>query len=85
MIITATEFNRRQGYFMELANQGVQVIVERLKPVHARFEIKPLKTINKSDKTQGELILKKLSESKVDSKRDWDGKDAVEYQKWIRT
>lgn len=84
MTITSTQFQQNVGKYLAMAEKGIPVVVERLKPNKSRFRItyeqKPKKGNRQSEKEYREW-LKELQKFKL----SYPDKDAVAYQRRMRS
>ncbi len=81
MTVTSTQFQQKVGYYLELAEKGEEIQIQKLKPTKHIFKLNIVKTKQPKEKNIGAEILKKLKKYKVDS----FGESGLELQRRVRS
>ena len=79
MLISATEFQQRVGYYLSLVEQGTRLVVEKKKPHQAMFVIS-MGSSQKPGKNKRAKQLKNIQKLQL----QFEEKSGVEFQRRVR-
>ncbi|MFW5702990.1 MAG: hypothetical protein ACOCXP_03430 [Candidatus Dojkabacteria bacterium] len=82
MVINSTEFQQKVGYYLDLADQGEEIVIEKIRPKGKRYILRS-KPFEYSDlaEVKGNTLRDIASEYKV----SYEEKDSVKYQRKVRS
>ncbi len=83
MTISSTQFQQKVGYYLNLADKGETIVIEKLKPAGKTFVLKKGSTKKQdSEKDRIKDLMKFIKENTVKSST---GESGLEFQRRVRS